>query len=266
MHRNQFSTKTDSAKFIRRQRLQIEHLRKKVFLLQELMITNSSQKACALNSPFAPIFPVEQSISSSYVTTIISFGGMLSSLGMAPKEFMNSLYGKGVNLLFIKDFQQCWYQQGLLGISNNIDETVEFIRQILPQNQHHIRTVGTSAGGFAALLFGALLGADKILAFGPQTIVNKKTFNKFKSVDSREKDMGDDGRYLDLVKLLGSINYAGEAHLHFAGENKIDSAAAERLRDFSSVHLHPYKTNNHNIAGWLKRDGKLDEVLAFLLC
>jgi len=257
-----YSRTIDPIKLIKRQNLQIELLRKKVFLIQELMIRNSQEKSCALDNPLSRIFPVEKFYSTHSSDTVISFGGMISKLGMAPKEFMKSFIDKNINILFLKDFQQCWYQKGLLGISKNVVETVEFIRGELPINQQHVCTVGTSAGGYAAILFGVLLGADKVIAFGPQTIINKNIFKRFKSVDSREQELGTDTRFLDLIQVLESTEYNGEIHVHFAENHPVDRQAAERLSSFPTVRLHSYPGDDHNIAGWLKRNGKLNEILA----
>ena len=40
------------------------------------------------------------------------------------------------------------------------------------RESRRVVTAGLSAGGYAALLFGALLGVDTALAFAPQTVVD----------------------------------------------------------------------------------------------
>jgi len=261
---NPSSRPRDPIKLIKRQSEQIDLLRMKVFLLQELMIRTSQDKSCVLDSPLSQIFPVEKLYSTNSSETVISFGGLMTRLGMPPKEFMKSFIDKNINILFLKDFQQCWYQRGLLGISNDVEETVEYIRGELPLNQKYVCTVGTSAGGYAAILFGVLLGVDKVIAFGPQTIVNKNIFNRFKSADSREQDLSSlwGTRFLDLIQVLESTEYNGEIHVHFAEDHPKDRKAAERISSFPTVRLHSHPSGSHNIAGWLKRNGKLDEVLA----
>lgn len=66
--------------------------------------------------------------------------------------------------------------------------------------------IGCSAGGTAAILYGELLGVDKVIAFFPQTVLS----------DAKEKEWGDgrwavflahmreqmtDARYLDFRKM-----------------------------------------------------------------
>ncbi|KAF0092731.1 MAG: hypothetical protein FD128_2849, partial [Hyphomonadaceae bacterium] len=177
---------------------------------------------------------------------------------MPPAEFLRTFTNKKVNTIFVKDFKQCWYQQGLLGLSDSIQETVEIIKKQLPENQKNIYTIGTSAGGYAAILFGALLGADKIVAFAPQTILTKPIFRKFKSLESKQGDIDFDGEFANLKKLLETLDFKGSIHIHYGQKNLIDKAEAEHLAHLQFVHLHPWETNSHVIAGWLKKQDKLN--------
>jgi hypothetical protein len=245
------------------QEKQIEHLRAKVFTLQEALI-RSNVPTCGLNHSLAPISPIISRVFPDARTTVIAFGGMITRLGMPPAEFLKTFIAKNINTFFLKDFHQCWYQQGLLGLSNNATDTVELIKKQIPSHQEKIYTVGTSAGGFAAIFFGILLGVDKIIAFGPQTIVTKPLFQKFKGLDSRITDINFGDELLDLKKLLETTQYNGSIHIHYAINNRIDKIAAERLKDFKNVHLHPWETDSHNVAGWLKKEKKLDSILSEL--
>jgi hypothetical protein len=244
---------------------QIEQLRAKVFTLQEALIRSNTLSTCDLEHSLASVTPVVSRVFPETKSTIIAFGGMQTRLGMPPAEFLKTFTAKKINSLFVKDFQQCWYQQGLLGLSNNTMETVNVLRKYIPNNQEHIYAIGTSAGGFAAILFGVLLGVEKILAFGPQTVITKQTFQTFKSLDSRldEINLADD--FLDLKRLLEVTEYHGSIHIHFANQCETDKVAAERLTNFKNVHLHSWETPSHNIAGWLKKQQKLDSILNELL-
>ena len=243
---------------------QIEQLRSKVFTLQEALIRSNNLPTCDLEHSFASITPVVSRVFPDTRTTVIAFGGMLTKLGMPPAEFLKTFTAKNINTLFLKDFQQCWYQQGLLGLSNNILETVEIIKKQIPPHQEKTYTIGTSAGGFAAILFGVLLGVDKIIAFGPQTIITKQTFQKFKSIDSRLEEINLEDELLDLKQLLAKTEYHGSVHIHFANKHETDNIAAARLAGLKNVHLHPWETNAHNVAGWLKKENKLESILSEL--
>ena len=128
---------------------------------------------------------------------IVCFGGMkLQMDGIPPFEFLNylsSIYKDTYDLLFFIDKHQCWYHKGIDGISTTIDETCEYLNNKIKQYEKVI-FIGTSAGGYAAILFGSLCNVTNVLAFIPQTIlsnpindqVDSITYNRYKNLKSRE--------------------------------------------------------------------------------
>jgi hypothetical protein len=105
---------------------------------------------------------------------IIPFAGNAFRLGVPPIfEFARSLSNMDLSsdVLFMKDRSQKWYLGGLRGIGNNIDHTVAFLRREI-KNYDKVICLGTSAGGYASILFGSLLEVDAVIAFRPQTDLN----------------------------------------------------------------------------------------------
>lgn len=246
---------------VRAQNDQIEQLRQKVFALQEVLIKSNNLPVCDLDHSLASISPIVNRIFPDSNTTVIAFGGVATKFGMPPAEFLKSFTSRNVNTIFVKDFQQCWYQKGLLGLSTDVRTTVEILKRQIPDNQQNICTIGTSAGGYAAILFGVLMGANKIVAFSPQTIINKRVFNKFKSFDSRLNDIELGNEFTDLKGLLEKNKHTSLIHIHYSESHEIDKVAAERMQEFHNVELHPWNFAGHNVAGWLKNQGKLDLIL-----
>jgi len=251
-------------KRLKMQSKQIEDMSKKILMLQEALIRNNKMTVCELDDSLALITPITTKIFCNVNNTVIAFGGMKQQLGMPPEEFLKTFTNKKVNAIFIKDFKQCWYQQGLLGLSSSIKDTAEIIKKIIPAQQKNIYTVGTSSGGFAAILFGVLINATRIIAFGPQTIITKEAFEQFKSLDSRLTDINFGDEILDIKQLLETTRYSGQIHIHFARNNSVDKTAVERLSHIDSVSLYGWETDNHNIASWLKHEKKLDSIFADL--
>ena len=108
---------------------------------------------------------------------IVCFGGLaLRFGGILPFEFLNYLSSTYTNcdLLFYIDKNQCWYHKGIDGITNNIDCTVLYLNKIIKDgNYEKIIFMGTSAGGYASILFGSLCdNVDNVISFFPQTILN----------------------------------------------------------------------------------------------
>lgn len=119
----------------------------------------------------------EYKIISGKTNLIICFGGMaLRFGGILPFEFLNYMsqtYGGQCDLVFFIDIDQCWYHKGIKNITNNIDETIEYINDIV-QNGNYKKVIfmGNSAGGYGAILFGSICNnVDYVISFIPQTIL-----------------------------------------------------------------------------------------------
>ena len=109
-------------------------------------------------------------------TVIVSFGGFAHAIGgIQPFEFFRFLesHFPYTDRLFYKDSKCMCYHKGVLGISTNIDETVNHIKSKI-KAYNKVLFLGVSAGGYAALLFGSLLKVDFILAFIPPTILHEE--------------------------------------------------------------------------------------------
>jgi hypothetical protein len=144
---------------LRRLREQNELLRTKLFQLQRALIASGTLPGHAeVGHPLAEVVPEERRLRGSSRITL-AFGGMNQSLSMPPVEFLRSLIERGTDVIFYKDFNQCWYQRGLLGVSEDVPSTLAHIRCVLDERPPGpLQCVGTSAGGFAAILFGVVAG------------------------------------------------------------------------------------------------------------
>lgn len=100
-------------------------------------------------------------------------------------EWRAPLLSLGASVVLIRDPQYQWYQAGIGGIGD-IATSAEYVRGLKRQCDRLI-TIGVSMGGFGALLFGILAGADEIIALAPQTI------------------LGDDPRWVDNWPLIKSM-------------------------------------------------------------
>lgn len=95
----------------------------------------------------------------------------------------------------------------MYGSGKTVDEVCETLRcEIKKLNASTVTTLGSSAGGFASLLFGNMLQSECILAFSPQTFLDVKKCQEFgdtrwmqykKTLDCDVKDT----RYFNLSTL-----------------------------------------------------------------
>lgn len=69
--------------------------------------------------------------------------------------------------------QNDWYHNGVPGLGDNLNETLLAIRRIIDESgAETVVTVGSSMGAFGAVFYGCKIGADAVVAFGPELIIN----------------------------------------------------------------------------------------------
>jgi hypothetical protein len=254
------------AKRINALEAKLTHLQKKFDSLHKAFITINDISVVPSSHPGADLAPVEMTTDPEAKITVLAVAGMAMKLGMAPREFRNALLGQKCNFIFIKDFKQAWYQHGLVGLTSNIHETAEYLKTILPPQTESLRVIGTSAGGFGAVHLGVRMGADKVLAFGPQTKIALDTFKHFETTDSDRSAFDFQARDNDLRSLLEDYkDYAGKVYVYYSAANERDSAHAQRLAGIPQVHLRPIDNDQHNVASFLKQTDQLDTVLSEFL-
>lgn len=199
---------------------------------------------------------------------VLAFGGMMSGLGMPPFEFMKTFSDKSYSCVFFKDFHQFWYQKGLLGFTNDVYGTRDFIQSIIADvNPRYVITLGTSSGGYAAIMFGILLGVNRILAFSPQTKIGQKEYEAFASLDTPDFQDADQGEknIWNLSKLIDeqlNSDTLPDIHIYYGALNRRDKIQAEYLKKFQNVTLYPVEgQESHGISAVLKKQKKLDIIL-----
>jgi hypothetical protein len=112
-------------------------------------------------------------------TIVVSFAGHGLKFGGVPRpEFYNFISRNfpEVDILLLVDYNCRCYHQGLKGITTNVDETVNYIKNII-NGYEKVVFVGVSAGGYASILFGSLLKVNDVIAITPQTRLKALVFN-----------------------------------------------------------------------------------------
>ncbi|RVQ21835.1 tetratricopeptide repeat protein [Sinorhizobium meliloti] len=84
----------------------------------------------------------------------------------------NALKDLCANKLHVKDRTgQSWFHEGVEGFSCDVRSTAAALGTFIRAGRFkRVTCIGASMGGYAAILFGAKLKADRVVAFSPQTI------------------------------------------------------------------------------------------------
>jgi hypothetical protein len=192
---------------------------------------------------------------------VVAFGGLRGSIGMPPFEFLRSLDELRLNRAFLRDKEQAWYHRGVCGVGGDIDSVAARLRE-LAEGMEAVFTIGNSAGGFGALLFGALLSCE-VHAFSPQTYIDPELRKAHGDTrwDRLVRALGEDmdPRYADLRSVIAESR--ATCHVYYPTQVRMDVIHAEHLGGLPQVTLHALDSDDHTVIRELRDSGWLAEFL-----
>jgi len=157
-----------------------------------------------------------------------------------------------------------WYFSGVLGLDHSFHGSAARIRALI---QDYDRTifVGNSMGGYAAIAFGWLSGADLVIAFSPQTRFGVEDHRAIKehrwSEAFAEMRKAFNVKQFDLPDALAGVNNSRTVMRVFCGaECRQDVAYAEKLSALPSCEIQMVNGSGHDCAYDLRERGELDLI------
>lgn len=197
--------------------------------------------------------------------TMIAFGGVNGRLGgIPPFEFVRISSVSDLRRVFVRDPRERYYHAPIRGLGATIPSAARTIMEL--RGDGPLLLVGNSAGGYAALLFGAIVGADAVLAFSPLTTVRASDYvdTPF-AASSRVRALNAasyaQSGYFDLVEVFDRASPTGDFSVVYPLHSERDRWQAERLRPVQRVRLRPVDYGAHNVVRHLRDMGALQPLL-----
>ena len=190
---------------------------------------------------------------------VLEFGGGIhDTTGRVPVyEFARSLRSVPLKRVYVRDHAAAWYHKGVAGVAPDIEGVADRLREIAACAEEVV-AIGNSAGGYGALLFGALLGAETHV-FSPQTFIapELRTAHRDSRWIPQMAALGSDldHRYADLRPVIAGSE--GRFHVYYAAGHTLDVIHAEHLGALPQVTLHPIDYDRHDVIDGLRTCGWL---------
>lgn len=144
--------------------------------------------------------------------------------------------------IFIRDVQKQWYIEGISQKYNTPDLLLELLRELTAGFRVYV--IGSSAGGFAALLFGSLLNAERVYAFNAQLNLNLiiEDSNDFVDPILFKYNKKERSKYFVLEDFLDE---SMDCFYFQSSKSNIDIKQYNSLKDKNLLTRIPFKTSNH---------------------
>lgn len=116
----------------------------------------------------------------------------------------NKISNRFSKAIFVRDIYKNWCINGISRKIQTQDQLVDKLKEII--NGQRCVTIGSSAGGYMAVLFGVLLGAEAIFTFSPQ--INLYEYHKDHPIKYYENYVLDSNisKYMDLTNIIKNYN------------------------------------------------------------
>lgn len=197
----------------------------------------------------------------------IFFGGIIGKIGMPPFEFYRSSNILAYSRVFVRDPYQAWYLRGLPGIGPDIHAVGEYLEKIIDTSgADKVTFVGNSMGGYAALLFCAMLKTGSAIAFSPQTFISDEM-----------RMLHGDALWSDKISPLTEAPVHPEAHdlalwiqghyremharLIVSDDDPLDCLHAGELSHFPNIRVKQFPEGGHKLVTLLRDKGLLEGIL-----
>ena len=195
-------------------------------------------------------------------TLFVVFSGAGINDGIPTFMFQSFLSGySDIDKLFLRDHARSWYLQGLKGLTTDVDSTRAYLETKIAG---YDRTVflGFSSGATAAILFGELLGADKILAFSPQTVLTDDKENDFDDHrwEVRLANMRPHVHGLHYMDLRNMNPFSESIDIHYGKGMPLDCVHAEQIKG-NKVRRVAHDSDSHVVSVELKNSGELEKII-----
>jgi pimeloyl-ACP methyl ester carboxylesterase len=159
--------------------------------------------------------------------------------------------------LFVRDTSNQWYNAGCGELGADVTSITEALKRLIePLGPREIVTLGSSMGGYAAILFGALLGAKRAITFAPQTWIDPMFALSPPAATVRQ--------VADLTATVEATP-ATAVDIIVGPDSLVDLYQAVRLAHLPSVTIYEVAGHAHGILSGMQQDGTLGECLSELI-
>lgn len=143
--------------------------------------------------------------------------------------------------IFLRDIHKQWYLRGINSDYDSIEKLAGFLKK--ETDGYRVITIGSSAGGYAAALFGTLIHADYAICIDAQfSLYDEAIFNHLERnpiiAELRDKE---ESQYFDLNNILGDV----PVYYFQSAFSPFDQRSGAAVKGNKAIRLIPFKSTLH---------------------
>ena len=160
-------------------------------------------------------------------------------------EWFGTRIQKSNKHIFVRDICKQWYLSGINSEISSPHTLFEFLQK--ETKGYKVITIGSSAGGYAAILYGCLLKAEHVIAFNPQFELNSLLKNSCEDIDPLIFRLQDTplSKYYDLHDLINKNPI--DIFYFYSNKSPWDIEQFDHVRDITGIHRVSFSTKHHGI-------------------
>ena len=200
-------------------------------------------------------------------SVLFVFCGLNNLPGVADETLIAQMADVDAHLVILRDPHGLIYLKGVAPLGGDMAATAQGMVDLAAGlGAERILCFGTSAGGYAALRYGLMVGAERVIGFGALTLLTAERCRV--RADGRAAGLGQ--RLVDEVEAqLGDCRPMLEARdppmqvdLYFGEKMPLDRFQAEHVDGVPGVRLHPLEgVGTHAVVSNLHNAGRLGDIL-----
>ncbi len=146
--------------------------------------------------------------------------------------------------IFLRDIQKQWY---LTGVNSMIDSPGKLLAFLESETSgYKVIALGSSAGGFAAVLFGSLLKARLILSFNGQFQVSSLLKTSNESINPILFRLHRKGKLLDYFDLKPFLKESTNVFYFYSNGSRWDCEQRNHIQN-ENINMIEFSTGHHGI-------------------
>lgn len=150
--------------------------------------------------------------------------------------------GNNIANIYVRDLFKQWCVVGINSNLNSLDKVADFLKSLVKHKK--VITVGSSAGGYLATVFGILLDADVVFNFSGQFVLTEEVINEY-SLLTKYKNDKTRSKYYSLLPLIEKSTV--QIYYFYPAYNKEDCIQKQYVENFTNVHCFGFNTSNHSV-------------------